>query len=686
MKEQHIKELNGLEKDGYAQCLRLCQLYDGKELIVGDLLAALEGNQLIISPTVIFYFAKKYFNLELPEHLNFQKLYEYAAEEGSCIAAYEAAIHYLNGTNLIKRDLGKAIGFFKFSLRELKGNNDCWCEYGLAFAYFELKEYDKAIDYCKQVKQDNRAYKNVAVLRQKTELYKIYQELNKPEYQIPKFGKTLIVAEEMKQAAMVDPKPQNAAADIKSVDVSKAAPNLLDLATSKPTDAKSDKKVVKQLPLVRLSPILDGYNLAYPIFTQLQLRKSEFDSVKEVLTLARRQLFGPISQNLPSETVQGLFLKVRELTNQEKASEINYENAKREHDAFLDAAFSKELQRQVQTEKHFFSAARTQKQKTREMALLLQDNRMLTDAKDVKLISVSGIPARRMITAELSTIKASLEIHGRGDGYNTNLGWNSVNSKRKTLYFPHEQKANLEKVLLGNSEIRYRHKIHPHCNHMGDYHMEDLGSYKNIICDINSVTGTTAGNKQVEKEKQLAALMLRFSKTGKAVTLEELKQLKAAANEDAVIKINRIFYHCFVKEIVRWMQPKDPSHELPLAIAQLRAVKLIQIDILCMEDVFAQFAPYGVFTGKEIGKNIDEVRKKIRLINSLYLESILKEKPEGMVQHMTFFKQHKDAEFITTRAQLHRELQETYGAESDTDDEGYDSDTAEILYPRNSTF
>lgn len=100
-----------------------------------------------------------------------------------------------------------------------------------------------------------------------------------------------------------------------------------------------------------------------------------------------------------------------------------------------------------------------------------------------------------------------------------------------------------------------------------------------------------------------------------------------------------------------------------------------------MQDVFSQDAPFGVFTGTNIGENIARVRGKIKEIDRLYIEFCLKPTVETSKQ-VTFFRTHKKGEFVTTRQQLHADLREGYGGDSDTDGEGYDSDTANQATPQ----
>lgn len=435
-----------------------------------------------------------------------------------------------------------------------------------------------------------------------------------------------------------------------------------------------------------VSPILEGYEL--PMISEInfkmdiELAEIELKKAQEKSTLADSYLEKARNNKMPNGFIEELRQKAVEFEKQKSAPEKLFNEAKQKYDSLINEAENKEFQRQIQTEKHFFSPHRTNNPFTRDKALLIQKNRIVEGQEEVQALKLTDVPSRRMITAEISTIEASLRLYGRGNSdYDAEYGWHTASRELVGYYNDHEIKhGNTEEIQLGATEISYYQKVNPHCNHTGDYFMFVLGNYNNIISIINSITGTQMESIQTEKEKKLAEYMLRFSKHGIPVSLGELKELNPKAIDESVNEINRIFYHCFVKEPARWMLPRATENELPFAIAQIRAVKLIIHGYLSMSDVFAQYAPYGVFTDKEVGKNIAKVREKIRNINRMYTQLVLMPQQEHAGKHVSFFKSHKSGQFVTTRKELHHELKDAYGGDSDTDDEGYDSDTADKLY------
>src|SRR5208337_4417719 len=127
----------------------------------------------------------------------------------------------------------------------------------------------------------------------------------------------------------------------------------------------------------------------------------------------------------------------------------------------------------------------TRKSETKNAALLLQKNRLAEKPENVKPLDLRGQkpPGRRLITAEISTIKASLGLFGRGlSHYGTEFGWHVARKEGgKTMHNgfvlavePEVKYGNSEKVLLDPVEINYEQKVNPHCNHLGDYLMSEL--------------------------------------------------------------------------------------------------------------------------------------------------------------------------------------------------------------------
>jgi len=446
-------------------------------------------------------------------------------------------------------------------------------------------------------------------------------------------------------------------------------------------EKKSSEEVAESIVV---SFALDGYDSS----KAMHLSTVEVESAsinQECMLRTSSMAYAHIKEaKIEGVGIEMLNKKYSDITVAMEAARDKYAVAKKSHQELLDGAEHKEFQRQITTERRFFSPHRTGSLLTRDMAVKLQTNRCAEKLEEVKAINVSGVPARRAITAERSTNEASLRLFGHATSwYGTQLGSRVVRTESKRGYSSSQSNyGNLEEVILGSTTVRYEHRTDPAFNHRGDFYKHQLGAYSQIITVLDRITGYIKTDDkemvQVEKEKALAKLMLEYSRTGKAITSGDLElvDMHTEVSAEDIHSLNRILYHCLVKEIARWQLPKDrETHELPWATAQIRAVKLIAMGHLTMREVFAQDAPYGVFTGTNIDENIDQVKEKMKAITRLYIEAYLKQKGEGLDKHVAFFKTHKKGELVTTRLQLRTDLGE-YGANSDTDGEGYDSDTA----------
>jgi hypothetical protein len=381
--------------------------------------------------------------------------------------------------------------------------------------------------------------------------------------------------------------------------------------------------------------------------------------------------------------------------------------------------------REIQTEKHFFNPRRTSKQFPLTMATTLQNSRFSDNGgKPVDIPINQSAPTRQIITAELSTMQASLSVYGRGQNqvngqsvmhgdpkaktaYHKNaFRWHEDSREKRTYAnkgkrtvveecYSHQEKLKLD----GISIAQYRQKTNPHRNYIGNAQVFDLGkpggdgSYFDIIKFLDKIAGNNKYAANLGNEKKIAKYMLRFTKTGRTVNLQELKAIYSYATQDDLNILTTIFYHCFVKEITGRMLPADRLNDLPLATAQARALLLLQEGIIRMRDVFGKQGQYtsndgkyAVFTASNAvtQEAIEkDLKPKINSINNLYMQHIVSKKLSSQGQ-LDFFKEHSIDTCVSAREELHQTLCEVFGGDGDTDGEGYDSDTGDTLYP--STF
>lgn len=322
---------------------------------------------------------------------------------------------------------------------------------------------------------------------------------------------------------------------------------------------------------------------------------------------------------------------------------------------------------QYEVERRFFAPARTKSLCTYRIADELAFWRSSGITIKTKPLNITGMAARRSITAEVSTFQAAIDLGFTADvdgaGYLKGIGWTVVPTKTKLRQSAaakvySQQYAPDETILLGSTSIVYEQRVNPNECLLGDFFMHDLGSYTDIIYNLYVIAGIDLLiGESKPKEIELAKLMQQFCRTGSPATLAALRIINPVVTEEYVNMLNRIMYHCFVKEIAARHLQKYIGYQLPLAIAQIRALQLIIDGRLSLQDVFAPDAPYGVFTGTEIYKHIEKLQTKIMAINKLY-------DTHNAASYGKFF---------STKEDWHQELQRGFGAKSDSDGDDYDT-------------
>jgi len=337
----------------------------------------------------------------------------------------------------------------------------------------------------------------------------------------------------------------------------------------------------------------------------------------------------------------------------------------RVEDANSGTVQEEELHTALIAEKRFFDPGRTYDTTPRWLSLLLLRRRLSTQAITAKVNLEDDTPFRQIITAERSTVEASKKSNGgvQPGPYANRLGWHAahqVDEEREEWFSYYEY------LKIGNTTLKYTQKVNPYPTHLGDYYMKNLGEYSNILDQINTIINHPADDViKKEKEQKLAQFIREFVSTGKPITLASLKTINDNADDDDVNNINRICYHCFVKEPARWM---FHNNQLPIAIAQARMLELLVAGHISMQQAFDEDSPFGVVTVKKVGNNWAAVKGKIKALNRLYAEKILVPQVGVNPQQSYAF---------ARRKQFHVELRNTYGGASDTDGAGYTSSEPE---------
>lgn len=659
MKKEQLQELKQLEKNEEKLQEKLVEWLKEEVITVDDLLSCCKENKVNIPASCITVIGLMYSGgkdgITKNTSLAF-KLYKFAADELAYGSAYgNCALYYFDGRSDKKdKNLDQAYAYCKKAI-DLKADKH------LLMARILLKrgDYVAAVQSLKNVKDSKQKEKSAVLFKECliAHLKHLYKKLDLDE-QIED-----VISEELQVTSLSSQESNDTAKDVKG------------------------------LPgWFKISELLDGFDIdaCDELATQIELVDLQLKIADAATELAKKQLESARERKLSTEIIKVLEKKERELIKDYQALSSKKEELVEAYQKYTNST-DRAIHRQYQTELRFFDPRRTTKEKTRELALELEKRR-LSDSS-LESLEVTGTPARRLITAERSTIESSVEVldlynHANYHGYINDIGWIS-NPKAKQSGSGYQSTYTKEftfdeKVKLGESEIEYHQRTNPHVNHLGDFYNTNLGNYSAIVTKFHEITGTTSEAIASENEQKLAQYMLNFCHDGKPLKLQKLKLVKDSATEEDVHELNKIFYHCFIKEVASWMLPRDESHKLPLATVQIRALKLIIKGYLTIQEVFGKDAPYGVYTGSDIGKdeNIPKLCKKIININILYDKVVLEHHTDNFAAYVQFFKEHPSGKILPTRKELHHELKEAFGgSDNETDGEGYETDEEkETLY------
>ncbi|MBY0545553.1 MAG: hypothetical protein K2Q14_08435 [Gammaproteobacteria bacterium] len=320
---------------------------------------------------------------------------------------------------------------------------------------------------------------------------------------------------------------------------------------------------------------------------------------------------------------------------------------------------NKIIKRQYKAMALFFNPKRGHQQRTdiKNTARELYKRRRGKDIANP--INIMDIPARKLIAAH----KAVLGI-GKADWV-------------EDLPIMGNRYTHTETVALSPMvSVQYCQKINASLNHEGDFFNAALSNYTAIYTSLAALTNSTVALPNTDNEKTLAQHMLNYARTGVLPSLDELRTINLGLVDNDYIKIGKIFHHVLVQEIYRWSYPRDDDFKFPWALAQSRAIKLIVCGKITLHDVFSQYAPYGIFTGTLLYNNKDTVRKKIIRINKLYEEHVTQNAISPPLINK-YIAQADNFRIFSKPTALRVELAETFGSDTDSDTEGYDSSDAE---------
>ncbi len=348
------------------------------------------------------------------------------------------------------------------------------------------------------------------------------------------------------------------------------------------------------------------------------------------------------------------------------------------------------LQRQIEVEKKFFDVERF---KIDNFVELFWDTAIkrygITDNDNLKpeslyamRLEVLGFDSRHeelISKQKLSTDEkeelARLENYAKSLG---SLDWMSarqiISSFLKLKSSERGQKIEKSKtdeifVIAGGSLINIANS-----GRMKDW-IRQLGKYNEILDSLYEITG----KNNPAAEKELAKLMLDYARLGKAITADDLKEKglgtngliysimrrvvkpgvnpQDAARDCLAQQLNSICFLVFILEIFRRKYNKTAITDLPFAIAQARAMKLLIADQqMRMAYIFGPDSNFGIATGENLSNKKDDLIKKLNRINLRYFK-IYQPSDEAA---QDFLAQNPDGIVIPTKEELHQELLGVY--------------------------
>lgn len=331
--------------------------------------------------------------------------------------------------------------------------------------------------------------------------------------------------------------------------------------------------------------------------------------------------------------------------------------------------------RRYATEQSFFNPARSKKH-AQLIALThsIIDQRFKLEPQEgdelPPPVDLSQVNSRQLISAERAFQEAAVALTGEE---NPKLGiplireqqWEFDRASGSNGYGPKER------YLIADTEVLSEHRTNPKRNRLGDSFLPEHGTYSSDIY----VFFLKLAEGRSKKEKKLARFLIRYGKTHQPVTLEELQTVNQSAELADVKKFNQICFLVMEKEQSQWHCAVDSSYQLGMAVAQARALIMVEARFISFEEIFEKNSLFGVYSKTGILKKPKEVEDSCRRIDEMYLAFL---QNKNLRKHFSFHKKHLDnpKTYVLTREQAHNDLKEVYGGESDTDesDNEYESD------------
>lgn len=327
--------------------------------------------------------------------------------------------------------------------------------------------------------------------------------------------------------------------------------------------------------------------------------------------------------------------------------------------------------RRYAAEVNFFNSRRSKKRaEIAKLAGGIIDQRFNpsdTAREPLKLVTST----RAVISAERAFQEAAIALSSSatprlGVPVAREKAWLTHSYSGKTGYGP------VEHYQVGGTDITSEHRTEPKRQRLGDSFLPQHGTYSTSIYPFLS---DLVGDNR-ENQKTLATFMLRYGRTHQEVTIEELQTIKATATADDVKQFTRICFLIMEKEQAQWHSATQEDYQLGMAVAQARCLIMMEAGFIDIEEAFKNNTLFGIYSQTEIINRPEKVAAACKHIDTLYMAYLDKKHPKD---HFSFLKRHVAAGDATpirilTRKQAHEDLKQVHGGDSDTDDEGYDTD------------
>lgn len=684
LKHEITVEINTLAKDKDKRPLYKYLIIKlmGKDISFGDFKSAVVGKEIIVSYNEIVLMGidltkaveGEEFTEEERRKLQ-KKLFYFAGKTGD----HETAYGYYAKCLVQDKDLTKAKRYFNLVLKDERATSSSrsTVHYWLGKIAFDEGQYDQATDYLQKVSKKSYCHKEAQDCLHQSYLKKALQLYEKHQYRdavtwltkIPRDSKIFdnanleIIRTYRKQIAVFFESCPGKEGDDVDTTIAQIVNMTLDnnsVTTSvvgsndvvNEDEFFADKSIKPRLTEGWFRLIEDGIHVFDADIKRNTLTSYHEMCEAEQKAAEQRNELGKRLKIKPTLTPQRIKALAERVEESERLLESTQPRAK-------------EMIRKLEVEGRFFNPARTRNHQVLELAQSLVQNRRAISNDNVIPMKAENIPSgRAVITAEWATQRLTNFLEASAYCFS---GW-LKGEKGSSKYACHEKM-----VFTERSYAEYGQNVSPYPNRLGNCFFFNAGTYADIFRQLSQITQ----GKQ-DRERQLAKLMIAFTKTLAPVTpsiLRDVFEVNKNEAEEQANSLNIVLYLILIKETTQWLSATEEDCQLAFTVSMARALILLREGYLRLEELFSPNAQYGIFVLTGLYSMMKKhVRPRINAIDRMYNEYIIDASEEARRRRIRCSRHPAQFFFVASRQQMRRDLQEVYGGDSDTDGEGYDSD------------